>query len=75
MAFENYPAVPVLRVSENRKFENVGESPEKGSCTREEEDSLETNVSRDATAQELLSRLSDTENYPDGCLAPTRSSG
>jgi hypothetical protein len=32
---------------------------------------LETSVStRDATAQELLSRFSDTENYPDEHLAP-----
>ena len=31
---------------------------------------LETSVSRDATAEELLSRLGDTENYPDEHLAP-----
>ncbi len=31
---------------------------------------LETSVSIDATAQELLSRLSDTENYSDEHLVP-----
>ena len=31
---------------------------------------LETSVSRDATAEELLSRLGDTENYPYEHLAP-----
>jgi hypothetical protein len=50
--------------------ENVRESPEMGSYTSEEEDSLEKSVSRDAVAEELLSRLGDTENYPDEHLAP-----
>ena len=31
---------------------------------------LETNTPRDATGEELLSRLDDTENYPDEHLAP-----
>lgn len=31
---------------------------------------LETSTSRDATAEELLSRFSDTENYPEEALAP-----
>jgi hypothetical protein len=31
---------------------------------------LETNTSRDATAEELLSRFGDTENYPEEALAP-----
>jgi len=41
-----------------------------GSRTREEEKLLEASVSRDAAAQELLSRFSDTENYPEESLAP-----
>ena len=31
---------------------------------------LETNTPRDATGEELLSRLGDTENYPEEHLAP-----
>ena len=42
--------------------ENVHESPETRGHLPER--------SRDATAQELLSRFSDTENYPDEHLVP-----
>ena len=31
---------------------------------------LETSGSRDATADELLAQLGDTENYPDEAVAP-----
>jgi hypothetical protein len=49
----------------------VCESPEMGSRTRKEQDLLQTSsVSRDAAAEELLSRLGDTENYPHEHLAP-----
>ena len=37
---------------------------------------LETSIStRDATAEELLSRLGDTENYPEEHLAPYQEFG
>ena len=51
--------------------DNLYESPEMGSRTRREQDVLEmSSASRDAAAEELLSRLGDTENYPDEHLAP-----
>ena len=56
--------------------DNVRESPERwGHVPERRKTLLETSVSRDTTAQELLSRFSDTENYPDEHLAPTRSLG
>jgi hypothetical protein len=49
----------------------VRESPEtRGHVPERRKTWLETSVSRDATAEELLSRLSDTGNYPDEHLAP-----
>jgi hypothetical protein len=42
-----------------------------GSCTRKEgKRVLDTSASRDTAAEELLSRFSDTENYPHEHLAP-----
>jgi hypothetical protein len=55
-------------------LENVYESSEMGSRTREEGDLLKTSVSRDAVAEELLSRMGDTENYPDEHLASYQES-
>jgi hypothetical protein len=51
--------------------ENVRESPEtRGHVPERRKTLLETSVSRDATTEELLSRLSDTGNYPGEHLAP-----
>jgi hypothetical protein len=33
---------------------------------------LQTSTSRDATAEEILSRFDDTENYPNEALTPYR---